>query len=168
MTRPDEYCGGCCGEAAKRGRPVRKTDLYAYPLCGLCESRMREGLVRYRPSNGTEFRMFRSHCDNCRHCIDSEDDPKPGSLTPPFQCCSWGVLDRLYQQMWSKHDHISNWFNPLDLKPECPATCLRFTHRNDPEDESRNPPPPSDPAQMTFADLDIPVEAAPSFTTKSL
>lgn len=166
MTTENNYCDGCYSDAAENGRAVRQTELSKYPLCVLCESRTREGLLHYRPSNGSEFSCIESRCAVCRHNIDDRDNPQPGSLNPPYQCCSWGILDRFYIQMWGGYSNIANWFDPKDLTHE--GRCLRFTHRNDPDGELRDPSPTPDPAQMTFSDLNVPIEASPVFTTKSL
>lgn len=158
---PPDYCGRCYDEARKHGRTVRKTDVYDYPICSLCESRIRNGLVKYRPSNGTEFLVFLDRCSKCRHWIDDTDDPQPGNLEPPYNTCQWGVLDRFYVNMAFGHDHISNWFDPADLDAStCPATCKRFTHRNDGDGETRDPPPVDCEGQMFFGDLDVPREPA--------
>jgi hypothetical protein len=167
-TTQKGYCAGCYGEAEKAGRSVRTTDLYEYPLCIRCEARMREGLIHYRPSNGAEFRYFESRCEDCRHFIDDHENPKPGQLERPFATCSWGVLDRIYVQMWSSTDHISNWFDPADISTRdvngkyiCPAECKRFTHKDERDGELREPPKPDCEGQMFFGDLDIPVERVP-------
>lgn len=154
-----DYCIDCCGEAKKAGRDVRMTDLHPkYPLCTLCEARRREGLVHYRPSNGTEFDIFLERCFSCRHHIDDWDNPKPGTLEEPFNTCAWGVLDRLYVSMMERDGHIANWFDPKDLTPGCPADCQRYTHKDDDPSDGRNPPVPDIPGQLTFDDLNVPVE----------
>lgn len=156
-TRDPDYCSYCCGDAKKHGRAVHMTDVCDYPICGLCERRAREGLIRYRPSNGAEMMMFESRCDKCRHFITDE---KMGSLEAPFNACQWGVLDRLYVMQMSERDHISNWFSPDDIENGCPATCRRFTHKNDSDGERRDPPRPDCEGQMFLGDLNIPVESA--------
>jgi hypothetical protein len=153
-----QYCAGCYGQAAKAGRIVRQTNAYEFPLCGLCERRVREGLVRYRPSNGTEYMMFDAQCGRCRHHTD--DGESPPSLTPPYRMCAWGVLDRLTYQMGEDADHPCNWFDPADLRrfaPDgrllAPADCLRFTDKRDGDGERRDPPRPDCEGQLTFSDL---------------
>lgn len=159
--RQDGYCGTCYTEAKKAGRDVRLTTVYPYPVCGMCEQRIRNGLVHYRPSNGTEFEIFRSRCEDCRHCReDLNGEPRPGTLKPPFANCAWGVLDRVYVQQGEDYDHISTWFDPAELQttdadgsPSCPAVCLRFTHKDDSDGEFRDPPPPDCEGQLTFSDV---------------
>lgn len=160
-----QYCGvGCYGEAVKAGRLVRQTDVCKYPICSLCESRIREGLVHYRPSNGTEFDYFESACNRCKHHIDNYEDPKPGKLRPPFVACTWGVKDRLLVQQVESAGHISTWFDPADLDPStCPATCKRYTPKDYPHDD-RDAPKPDLPGQMTLGEIDVPVESVPALT----
>lgn len=148
-----------CHHATREARIV--PELYQWPLCGVCEGRIRNGLIHYRPSNGSEFEYFYHRCCSCRHFIDDSADPLPGKLMPPFTACTWGVLDRLHVSMVEDCEHISNWFDPKDIEDGCPATCLRYTHKNDPDGETRDPPPPVDPAQMTFGDLLTVVERVP-------
>lgn len=146
---PPDYCATCYSDAAKCGRPVRLTALHKLPICSLCEQRLANGLIKYRPSNGTEFDIFLSRCFRCRHWIDDMDNPQPGKLSPPYSACKWGVLDRMYHGMLS-YDNIGNWFDPADLDPSgCPATCKRYT----PDDygfDDRDPPAPDVPGQMTL------------------
>lgn len=154
MSGDPNYCSICCNCAAKAGREVRMTDVYQYPICTLCESRMRNGYVYYRPSNGTEFRMFESRCHDCRHFIDDYEDPQPPKFDAPGHQCKWAVLDHLIAgSMGADEDSMAFWFNPMDLKPECPADCLRFTDKRDPNGEHRDPPPPDCIGQMTFSDV---------------
>lgn len=114
----------------------------------------RAGLVYYRPSNGTEMEMFEAQCGRCRHCIDDGEsayDPKK------FTLCTWGILDRLAMSAWTENPQ-ANWFDPADLKDGCPAECLRFTDKNDPSGDLRDPPPKDCIGQMFFNDLDVPIE----------
>jgi len=101
--------------------------------------------------------MFTSRCERCRHFIDDRDDPQIPRLSRPFSNCQWGVLDRLNMSAMSSDDHISNWYDPDDIEPTCPAICKRFTDRND-DDPSRDPPKPDMPGQMFLGDIDIPCE----------
>lgn len=166
MERDPDYCSTCYGSAKEHGRTVRMTDVYKYPICGLCESRIRNGLVQYHPSNGTEFYdYFIPRCEVCRHYIDNPDNPLPGKLQPPYAACAHGVLDRLLVQQVESRDHISMWFDPADLSRYdesgtlcCPAICKRFTHKDDSDGASRDPAPRDCPGQMTFDDINIPIE----------
>lgn len=143
-------CANCYDAAEKAGRTIRMTDLYAYPLCQLCENRMREGLIHYRPSNGTEFRMFLETCESCRHYTDDLENPKPGRLQPPHTCCKWGILDRFYVGMTQERDHSANWFTPDQLEKGCPASCRKWVHRDDPNGEDA--PTPDVPGQLMLVE----------------
>jgi hypothetical protein len=158
MNDDPNYCSTCYGEAKKHGRPVRTTDIYPYPLCSTCEQRMRNGLVRYHPSNGTEAMMFEERCDRCRHNIDNGESFPDLSKKPVI--CAWGVRDRLMHQMATDMDHIDKWFDPADLRtecddgsPMCPAECLRFTHKGDEDGDKRDPPKPDCEGQMFLGEL---------------
>lgn len=155
---PPDYCGTCYGQAKKHGRTVSLTTVYPYKICGLCEGRLRNGLVKYSPSNGTEYMMFEERCGDCRHYID--DGESAPTLDGKPVMCAHGVLDRVSYQMFTDHDHISRWFDPADIRttddqggPMCPAECLRFTHKNDPDGERRDPPKPDCEGQMFFSDV---------------
>ncbi len=156
-----QYCGtGCYSEAAKAGRKVRMTDVSDYPICSQCESRVRNGLVKYQPSNGTEMMMFEEQCERCRHHTD--DGESPPKLTVPGKACMWAIKDKLIQGMWSPVDSAVLWFDPLDLDTDdCPATCRRFTGKGDADGEFRDPPPPDCIGQLFFGDVDVPVERVP-------
>ncbi len=136
------------------------TDMYDYPVCDQCERHLRNGLIHYRPSNGTEGGMFMERCEDCRHCKDNPEDPKPPKLTAPYELCAYGVLDRVVTQMFESYGHISTWFDPADLNdkledgsPRCPAECKRFTHRDDPNGALRDPPRPDCEGQMFLEEL---------------
>lgn len=159
--KPGTYCACCYSDAAKAGRATRPVPgLTKYELCGLCESRLRAGLIHYEPSNGTEFEIFMGQCFRCRHYIDDTENPKPGRLEPPFNACAWGVLDRFYAAMPWGHDHIGYWFDPADLEPskdDPPPDCKRFMHKDDPRGEFYDPPTPDVGGQLTFEDaLEVP------------
>lgn len=148
----DKYCGTCYGEAEKHGRAVRLTQVYDYPVCSQCESRLRNGLVHVSFSNGTEGYIFRGRCEDCRHNIDNGESI--GEMNPPFKCCTHGVLDRVIRQMAEDHDHICHWLDPKDIdNSTCPPTCLRFTHRDDDLGHLRDPAPPDVAGQLTFEDV---------------
>lgn len=155
---PAGYCATCHGEAAKAGRPVRKTSVCEYEICLVCESHLRNGLIHYRPSNGTEGRMFEGRCEDCRHHRADGDDLVMPKLIPPYGRCAFGILDRItMQQMGAPDDSSVNWFDPADLEDGCPATCKRFTDRNDPNGELRDPTPPDCIGQMMLGEmLDVP------------
>ena len=121
--------------------------------------REKDGLVYYRPSNGTEFTCFYDRCEGCRHYTDDLSNPKPGRLSPPFTACTWGVLDRLLVAQVEDRGGRSSYFDPADLNPAtCPATCLRFTPRDYGFDD-RDPPKPDLPGQMVFGEESAGVEA---------
>lgn len=84
MSDDPNYCAYCYGEAKKHGRAVRQTDVCEWRICTLCESRIRNGLVHYNPSNGTEYRIFEGRCGECRHHID--DVESCPSLDKPVMC----------------------------------------------------------------------------------
>lgn len=153
----ETYCGTCHDRAKVKGRGVTLTQFHEYPVCSLCESRLREGLVHYEPSNGSEFDGFWTRCEVCRHV--TVDGGGANS-------CTWKILDKLLVGMGEAHDAACFWFNPDDLETgRHGAVCKRFTHRNDNDDDgARNPPPIHDPAQMTFDDIDIPVERSPKMS----
>lgn len=160
--RNTKYCATCYGDAEKKGRAVKLTKLYDYPVCTLCESRLREGLVHYIPSCGGEGANFQDRCYDCRHHIPDlggNNDPQFPSLTPPYGMCTWGILDRLEKSAWEDHDHIASWYNPADLDAKR-GRCLRYTPKDYPGDD-RDPPPIPDPNQLTFDDLLTPKEVAP-------
>lgn len=168
-----QYCGsGCYSAAAKAGRLVRATQWGN--LCSLCESRAREGLLHYRPSNGTEFQIFEGRCETCRHYnVEAQHDM---SIQPrndvPGNLCTWAVLDRITNQMWSEHDAACNWFHPADLATHdangryiCPAECKRYTHKDDRDGEWRDPPPRDVPGQLLLEELlDVPEPTRESVT----
>lgn len=155
-TTVRQYCGLCCDAAEKAGREVRQTDAYEYPLCRLCEGRIREGLVHYHPSNGTEFRMFESRCERCRHYDDA------GTMDAKVKACKWGILDKLLNGMFSDADSGNFWFMPDELEDTCPATCLRFTDQRDGDGPTRDPPPPDCTGQMFFSDVLTVPERSPA------
>ena len=142
-----QYCAHCYGVAAKAGRVVRKVEGYKYPLCSLCESRCREGLIHYSPSNGTEFSMLESVCERCRH-FDEE-----GLQDASVQSCKWNILDKLLNGQFSEPDSMNFWFDPSDIDDGCPATCKRFTDRDDEFGHFRDPPPPDCVGQMTLGEM---------------
>lgn len=121
----------------------------------------RDGLIRYEPSHGEEHRLFRLRCMACRHY----DHNAYQQCDPNVRVCSWGILDRLLD---GKFDPERLWFQPEDIAvmdndgdPICPATCLRFTGRDDPDGELRDPPAPDCDGQMMFGEIDTPVERVP-------
>jgi hypothetical protein len=148
-------CSLCYDCAPKQGRPVKLTDVYGWPICSLCESRLRNGLVHYRPSNGTEFYMFDERCCDCRF-----HDPM-GEQDASVKACSYGILDKLLNGMMSERDSMCFWFDPADLTPTCPATCLRYERRmpNDGDGPAKLPAPDC-PGQMMFAEMFTPHEAS--------
>lgn len=153
-----QYCWYCCTDAVKSGRLVRlvKIDGQELEVCPLCESKARNGLIHYRPSNGEEFGIFESKCFVCRHHIDDSEDPQPGRLESPYALCTHGVLDRFAVQMGSGYDDISNWFDPQDLEYNgtfWPARCRRFTHKSDGDGETCDPAPCPIAGQLSFEDL---------------
>jgi hypothetical protein len=147
MTTETEHCATCYGAAAKAGREVRQTEVNEFAVCGLCERRIREGLIHYRPSNGTEFHIFLSRCDRCRHFNDD------GLSDATVKACKWGVLDKLLDGQFSDSDSPVFWFDPSDLRDGCPAECLRFTDRNEPMGELRDPPPKDCEGQMFLGEM---------------
>lgn len=158
MSTDPNYCGTCYGQAKKHGRTVSLTTVYGYPVCGQCEQHLRNGLVHYSPSNGTEGMIFEERCGRCRHNIDNGESFPDLSKKPTI--CAWGVRDRIMHQMVTDHDHIDRWFDPADLRtrdengvPICPAECLRFTHKNDADGEHRDPPKPDCDGQMFLGDV---------------
>ena len=141
-----QYCGCCYGDAAKAGRIVRKVDCYDYPLCPVCETRMRNGLIHYRPSNGTEFHIFADRCYRCRHF--NADGMIDGSVS----ACAWGVLNKLLNAMWQNYDDACNWQDPEDIADGCPATCKRYTPKDDEMGHFRDPPPKDCIGQMVLGE----------------
>lgn len=154
VHRDPNYCSKCYGAAQKAGRPVRMTDVCDYPICLLCESRIRNGLVHYIPSNGTEGMIFQERCEQCRHL---SADPRG------FDTCAWGILDQMLDSAWEEHDSAKVWYDPEVLDPEtCPATCKRFTGKGDADGPSRDPPPKDCTGQMFLDELlEVPVERVP-------
>jgi hypothetical protein len=154
-----QYCNFCYSDAEKAGRKVYLRDRpgpYDNKTCDTCESRLREGLVHYRPSNGTEWQIFEERCENCRHRRQEgyEDATKPA--------CTWGISDKLLNAMWQGYEGEANWHDPANLKTVdedgdsmCPAECLRFSPHGD---DGNEPPEPHDPHQLTFDDIDVPHE----------
>jgi hypothetical protein len=173
---PDpDYCGTCYGAARKHGRKVSLTTIYPYPVCGQCEQHLRNGLVHYTPSNGSEFAYFYDRCGMCRHYIEDPDDPKPGNLAKPFTGCAWGVLDRVIHQMGTEEDHIDRWFDPADLltttdegAPISPPRCVRFTYKGDDGGEHRDPPKPDCEGQLFFGEVLTVPERVPAKAEASL
>lgn len=149
-----QYCAGCYGEAKKAGRLVRQTDVYPWAICAQCETRVRNGLIHYTPSNGTEYSMFKQQCETCRHYLRSDDPSAAG------KGCAWGVLDKIESQMWTEHDNANRWFDPADLMTKdasgrliCPPDCQRYTYRGDAGGEHRDPQPPDVTGQLMIEDL---------------
>lgn len=140
-----------CSTCYSSKLPVRLTQLHDYPVCGRCEQHLRNGLVHYRPSNGSEFMDFEERCCDCRH-FKGDDAVCSGK-----PACDFGILDRFYTQTMNDCEHISNWFDPADLKLEQKifGVCQRFTDRNDPNGELRDPPKPDCEGQLFFGDLPV-------------
>lgn len=134
-----DYCATCYGAAKANGRPVKMTEVYHRPICSLCESRIRNGLVHYVPSNGSEGRAFISRCTRCRHYQDNDGRP---------QTCTWGILDKITGMMIEESDSAKAWHDPANL--ETTGNCLRFTDRNDPHGD---PPPKDCEGQIFFGEL---------------
>lgn len=130
-----------------------------------CANATAEGLVLAYFPNGTALEMFVWRCDNCRHCIDDRENPKPGRLTPPFTCCTWGVLDSVYFEMaHSRFGYGKSAHKPEDVQVRdddgswlCPPHCKRYTPKDYPSDD-RDPPRPDVPGQMLLDEIDVPVE----------
>lgn len=159
-----QSCAYCHNAAAKAGRPVRMTEVCEYPICPVCEARVRNGLLHYRPSNGTEGMIFEERCERCRHYIDDGESAYSYNLDKPVMC-QFGILDRMKLSGWGDHDSSTNWYDPADLRTKspdgeliCPAECLRFTDKDDPDGARRDPPPKDCEGQMFFGDIDVPVE----------
>ena len=156
-----KYCAKCYSAAEKAGRAVRMTDVCKRPICSLCESRIRNGLVHYVPSNGSEGEMFFSRCDRCRH-FNAE-----GYSDPSAQACAWGIADKVLNMMANESDSPQAWHDPADLDhTTSPAICKRFTHKDDENGHFRDPPPPDCEGQMTFGELDVPKERVPQRVTE--
>lgn len=158
MSTDPNYCGTCYSEAKKQGRAVRMTDAYPYPVCSQCERHLRNGLIHYSPSNGTEYLIFEERCYDCRHNID--DGESCPDITKKPRICAWGVRDRVMHQMATDADHIDRWFDPEDLSTRsadgsliCPAECRRFTHKNDGDGARRDPPKPDCEGQMYLGEM---------------
>jgi hypothetical protein len=152
----ENYCACCYAAAAKAGRTVRLTDVYEYPVCSLCESRLRNGLIHYVPSNGSEGDMFASQCNRCRHFDPASDEDYT------VKQCAWGIRDKVTAMMWEDSDSAKAWHDPADLDDQyCPASCRRFTSKDDENGHFRDPPPPDVTGQMTFGEVDMPVERSP-------
>jgi hypothetical protein len=149
-----DYCSCCYDAARKAGRPVRQTDVYKWQICDLCESRIREGLLHYFPSNGTEFGIFESHCNRCRHY-----NPDADYGNHEDKACTWGILDKILNAQIEDYDTINAWFDPAHITREakdgsliCPADCLKFTHKNDGDGPLRDPPPKDAAGQMELGE----------------
>lgn len=160
MSRDPDYCSQCFTAAKKAGRSVRMTPYYEWPICSLCESRLREGLVHYRPSNGTEGDLFEAQCERCRHYRPMSDDGERAAS------CKLKILDRVFEQMWSDYDAACHWFMPDVLKttlaggsPCCPAECLKFSPPGD-GDDANGTPIVDCPGQLMLDDLWCPHEPA--------
>lgn len=156
--RQANYCDTCYSAASKAGRTVRAVTIGGneWEVCTLCESRIRNGLIHYVPSNGTEGHAFLGRCERCRHF--DPDTLQDASV----KGCAWGIADKILTMMYAESDSPNAWHDPADLTPTCPATCLRFTSKDDPHGEHRDPPPPDVPGQLTFGELPefTPVERA--------
>ena len=116
------------------------------------------GLVRVYFPNGTTYDGFYEQCERCHHCIDDRDDPKPPRLTPPFNTCRWGVLDRIIHSMGypEMYGYGTSFHSPEDMRliDEMWPECNRFYPRSDDNDPSINhPPPPDCKGQLTFSDV---------------
>jgi hypothetical protein len=120
------------------------------------------GLVRSYFPNGSSVECFLDRCCYCRHNIDDPNNPKPGSLSPPYNCCEWGVSDRIYDTMaTSRYGYGTSFHPPEDVVVEDLTTrCLRFTHKDDKDGHLNDPPPPDAKGQMMLGDDDIPQEKA--------
>ena len=154
-------CCYCYSEAAKAGRPVRKIDICDYEICTLCETRLREGLLYYIPSNGTEFDIFQEQCDRCRF----------GGTHPEHGCptCAHGIIERLMDSAWEGDDSMKKWWMPDVLRTRgedghhlCPADCLKFSDRSNDDGMGNKPPPPDCIGQMMLWEaVPAPVEVVP-------
>lgn len=125
-----------------------------------------EGLVKIHFSNGSEWDCFSSRCDDCRHNIDFNDAdyPRAPKLSPPHNICTWGILDRIYYCMATDaHGYGNSLHSPDDMEivHKFFPHCKRYTHKDDFDGEFREPPTPDIPGQMTFDDIDVPVEINP-------
>lgn len=105
--------------------------------------------------------MFESRCNQCRHFVDDYDNPQPPKFDVPGNQCKWAILDRFIAGSWLESDSNAFWFNPIDLRPGCPAECLRFTDKGDENGHLRDPPPPDCVGQMTFSDVLVVEEVIP-------
>lgn len=128
-----------------------------------CERAEAAGLVRAYFPNGTAFMLFEERCEQCRHFIDDLHNPKPGRLEPPFNCCKWGVLDRIYEaSATDRYGYGKSYHQPEDMEPGgCPPECKRWTAKDD-DDPSREPPRPDVPGQMMLDEVLTVEEHAPT------
>jgi hypothetical protein len=129
--------------------------------CKLAEA---NGLIRFYFANGSEWSGFEARCDKCRHFIDDPENPKPGKVTPPHNCCAWGVLDRIYESMATgRYGYGTSYHPPEDAEVvRLNPACKRFTHKDDENGEFRDPPKPDCPGQLVLGESDVPVEKSPS------
>lgn len=165
--RSKVYCHGVhwfYDADADRVRPLmRKVDEKEY--CPDCLPFVQEGMVVVSFSNGTELDCFHAGCFNCRHYIDDLENPQPGRLSPPFNACAWGVLDRIYLDMVEVERPRTRFHHPDDIDGStCPPTCKRFTPKHDSDGEYRDPPPPDVPGQMLLGEDIAPVERVVGLT----
>jgi hypothetical protein len=119
-----------------------------------------EGLMRVYFPNGTSYMDFECNCGNCRHFIEDQENIKPPKLEPPHNICSWGVLDRIVHCMAvSPYGYGTSFHHPDDMEivDEFWPRCKRFTPRGYGGDD-RDPPTPDAPGQLTFGEIDVPVE----------
>lgn len=163
MSSDPNRCSLCYDAAKKAGRAVRMTEIYPYKICQLCENRLREGLVFYIPSNGTEAMIFQERCERCRNCSEHKDHG--------YATCAFGILDRILDSACEESDGTKRWHDPLNIRTEgddgkmiCPAECLRFKDRNEMNGERFDPPPKDCEGQMTFDDVLVVEERAPQRT----
>lgn len=104
----------------------------------------RDGLMWYRPSNGTEFDIFLSRCQGCRH-MDYDDND--------YETCQFNILDRIVRSAWTEeYDRPEFYHHPDEVDVStCPATCLKFTPK-DYDGDDRDPPHPDCPGQMMLGE----------------
>jgi len=122
-------------------------------------------LVRAYFPNGLSFSGFYETCQQCRHCIDNLDNPKPGRLSAPFNTCTWGVLDLiLHGQATGKSEsqHAPENMAVVNGSPRC----LRFTPLTY-QHTDRDPPIPDVPGQLMLTEFPE-VQAADATTTPRL